>query len=269
MSAEMLIAACNAPVYNTLGQYGFPEVVTDHELLITRATDAALDDLVKLIRSREDGENGVFGASLDDDQLDLFDEDHDSDAGIASQRRELALDVLKDVLSEVFPSIGGFGKGHPELSSEVTYMWVGIGDQKRTVLVTGGLSHGDAPTDVMPALTVLDMLNLFDEPFVRGNEPTDAMPALTVLDFLYPVDEPFVRPGAEAPAPAPARTLDTDELYALNDRITAQLGARGWTADTEEDYDSLNDLTHTIAEKQVSINELIEAFVAENGPRKV
>lgn len=61
----------------------------------------------------------------------------------------------------------------------------------------------------------------------------------------------------------PTRTLDSEELYKLNDQITAQLAERGWHAETEEDYAALDDLTHALAEHVVQINENIEAFIAK------
>lgn len=33
-------------------------------------------------------------------------------------------------------------------------------------------------------------------------------------------------------------------LIGLNDMLTAELARRGWFANTEDDYDRLNDLTH-------------------------
>lgn len=236
MSAAMLLAGCNAPTYNTPGEFDLPQIITDHELLITRATDVALDDLTKLIRSREDGETAVLEAGLTQDQLDLFDEDHDDVVDIATQRRELALVVLKHVLNEVFPADNGFGSGNPSLNTEVTWMWVTVGDQRQPLLMTGGMSYGDQPTDVMPALIVLDMLDLFKEPFTRpGTEPS-----------------------------APVRTLDSEELYALNDQLTQRLSEHGWNADTEDDDDALNELTHAVAEHHASINALVDVFVAKH-----
>lgn len=35
-------------------------------------------------------------------------------------------------------------------------------------------------------------------------------------------------------------------LYALNDLLTDELEAWGWTAENEADYDALNNLTHDV-----------------------
>lgn len=37
------------------------------------------------------------------------------------------------------------------------------------------------------------------------------------------------------------------DLARLNDLLTMYLGENDWVAETEEDYDLLNDLTHTTA----------------------
>jgi hypothetical protein len=238
MSAAMLIAACNAPVYNTPGDSGLVEIVTDHELLLTRATDEVLDQLVLLIRAREDGDEAFIEASFDEEQLEAFDEERDGDPYIDTIRRKLSVLLIKDALSVIFeqdPS--GDPEEAPTLNSEVTYLIVNVGDQKRTLLITGGLSNGDEPTEAAPSIGLLDLLNLFDEPFVR--------------------------PGTETAAQAeePATALDSDALILLNDHLTAMLAMVGWNADTEDDFDDLNNLTHAVAEKQVGINTEIEAFI--------
>lgn len=48
-------------------------------------------------------------------------------------------------------------------------------------------------------------------------------------------------------------------LVAVNDFLTRQLFQHGWTADSEEDYSDLNDLTHTVA---ASIEGHLAAFTA-------
>ena len=45
-------------------------------------------------------------------------------------------------------------------------------------------------------------------------------------------------------------------LYELNDAITAELASWGWNAETEEEYDALNNLTH-------NVYSMIETFAAE------
>lgn len=229
MSGEMIIAACHAPVYNTPES----EIITDHEVLLTRATHAVLDKLVEILRYQDD-EYGLVETHLDSDQVELLNEDHDDDVDIATLRRALALIVLRDALDEVFPAAGRDGKR--ELSSEVSWLTVGIGDQMRTLLMTGGMTDGDEPTDVMPTVNLLADLELFKEP------------------FMHP----------DAPKAAPANTLDSDELYALNDQLTAQLSALGWTAESEEDFDALNDLAHAIAPMQVRVKGMIDEFMANN-----
>lgn len=248
MSADMIIAVCDAPVYKSHDFVPYPDVITDHQILITRATDKVLDDLATLICSREDGETDTLESGLDEDQLALFDEDHDDDEDIVARRREPALIVLKHLINVVFPADGNFGEGDAWLSSEVTWLWVAIGDQKRCQLITGGLSHGDHPTDAMAAVTVLGMLDLFEEPFLRAGE------------------EPVAPEAGPAPegAPEPERKMTTVELYALNDFLTEQLAARGWNAETDLDYDALNELTHTLAPIQVQVDDLIEKFMSEH-----
>ena len=44
-----------------------------------------------------------------------------------------------------------------------------------------------------------------------------------------------------------ATSLTTEELYRLNDQLTAALSNLQWNADTEEDYDNLNDVVLHIA----------------------
>ncbi|NWN87111.1 MAG: hypothetical protein HLX51_00990 [Micrococcaceae bacterium] len=46
----------------------------------------------------------------------------------------------------------------------------------------------------------------------------------------------------------PAHDMDPGQLTALNDKVTASLSEMGWVADTEDDYDRLNELTHDIAD---------------------
>ena len=45
-------------------------------------------------------------------------------------------------------------------------------------------------------------------------------------------------------------------LYELNDTLTAELASWGWNAETEEEYDALNDLT-------LDVYSMIQAFAAE------
>lgn len=72
-------------------------------------------------------------------------------------------------------------------------------------------------------------------------------------------------PSAPESTPS-ARTLDSEELYKLNDQVTEKLAEHGWHAETEEDYDALNDLTHALAEHAVRIDELMSAFIAKHRP---
>jgi hypothetical protein len=51
-------------------------------------------------------------------------------------------------------------------------------------------------------------------------------------------------------------TLDHEALYTLNDQLTAALASMGWVADSEDDYERLNELTHQVA-------GLVEGFQAE------
>lgn len=39
------------------------------------------------------------------------------------------------------------------------------------------------------------------------------------------------------------------DLFAVNDHLSNLLADKGWTPETDEDYDKLNDLTHEIGEK--------------------
>lgn len=66
--------------------------------------------------------------------------------------------------------------------------------------------------------------------------------------------------GAAPPAP-----LSMDELYSLNDDLTAELAGMGWSAETDGDYDNLNDLVHEVAEATpAERKQLVERF-AETG----
>ena len=318
MSTQMSIAACNAPVYST-GKHGFAfqEVITDHKILLTRATDEVLDQLTELVRSREDDENNVFAESLTSEQLEVFEYERDDDEGIVVKRRELALIVLKYVLGIVFELPKAGSTDVPMLNFSVTWITASIGDQYRTLLISGGPSQGHSPTEAAPAVYLLDLLNLFDKPFVRpgdegsnetiapiapveiedGNPLTLALAWLAArgwtpttsadheaveelvetltdtdnfLDAFVSVDDiidAFIAKNTpSALVPVTTQPLDADELIALNDQLTAQLEAGGWSGGAGQDFDALDNLTHAVAVQQAVINEMIEVFIAENSP---
>ncbi|MCI4659543.1 hypothetical protein [Cryobacterium zhongshanensis] len=234
MSAEMLIAVCNAPVYNT----PHPEIVTDLELLLTRATDEALDQLTLLIRSREDGDAAIFEGHLTEAELEFFSYDRDAGADITAIRRALARCLFMGVLTSVFKP--GTNDEKPSLNQEITWITASFGEQKRTLLATGGLSFGDEPTEAWPAIYLLDALNLFEMPF----EKPDA-------EGATPVEGVVVRAGVQA---------------------AAWLAARGWVAKTAADRSALEELAYTLAEPASfldafdSAEDVIDEFIAASAP---
>lgn len=50
------------------------------------------------------------------------------------------------------------------------------------------------------------------------------------------------------------------DLVAMNDLLTAELSDQGWNAETEEDFERLNDLTHRV---HSLLSDLLGDFVRE------
>lgn len=72
------------------------------------------------------------------------------------------------------------------------------------------------------------------------------------------------RAAAAPPGIVIEHGLSADELYALNDELTQELSYLGWSAETEEDYDALNGLVHTVAESApAQRKQLINDFAAK------
>ena len=46
--------------------------------------------------------------------------------------------------------------------------------------------------------------------------------------------------------------------------LTETLSSRGWNAESDEDFDALNDLVHTISPMQLRIDERITSFNKDN-----
>ncbi|MHA3724199.1 hypothetical protein ACXR2T_10005 [Leucobacter sp. HY1910] len=67
--------------------------------------------------------------------------------------------------------------------------------------------------------------------------------------------------GLSGSAPSP------EDLYALNDELTAGLAEHGWVADTEEDYDRLDDFTHAVAgAPSYERSSLMQSFLNQSDP---
>ncbi|ROR76122.1 hypothetical protein SAMN06295974_3730 [Plantibacter flavus] len=172
MGADMLISAASAPVYRADAN-GVQAPVDDHAVLFTRVTPAVINDVIEIIAFREDHTFGVFiDDTLTEEQLHAFDVAYDSDDLTPGSREAIARELLDALFNTLFSLTddGSFGGHNPE----VAIIDVPFGYRTRVLLVSGGLSWGDQPTDASAPIDFLGELALFDEPFTAdGDEVAD------------------------------------------------------------------------------------------------
>lgn len=261
MSSSMLIAATKAPVYTTPDKNGNVEIVTDYVLIVKQSSQLHLvKKFADLANADGDGffDYPAITENLSDDELEHFGAEFDDTEGIEARRLTLVTSVVDKALGLIFNNYldlvnaenMALEAGIPfentvplELSNEVTwisdrYNAATAWSKSPAFLLSGGLSSGDTPTEAFPALVLLDYLGLFSVPFQR--------------------------PGQETPATTLASEEETKILYELNDHLTEELAAAGWNAESDQDYEELNDLTHNVAQNLLRKDSLVRAFLDQH-----
>lgn len=142
MSAQMIIAAVAMPRYAD-GSDGEPRHCADPEPFMARMTPEKIAEAREMLIS----EDRHF-ALLDTEQQDTV---LDTEDPVRALSDELVLTIVRDALVDTV-----LVPDHPEYDRL-------RGNQGRWLLVTGGMSWGDAPTDVCEATWFLGSLGITEE----------------------------------------------------------------------------------------------------------
>lgn len=167
MGASMLIAASKAPVYeNQDDPRNQPEFVTDLDQIKTRITQADYIKWAREILLEDDGNRWYsmlpdhVAERLEEGITDLIPRDeHGAPEYTEEEFDWSAIFTDTQVAKVVEQAVTDV------LENERDTAWIPFGD--RWYILSGGLSHSDAPTDACEPLWLLGELGLFDDPFPR------------------------------------------------------------------------------------------------------
>lgn len=174
MSASMLITTALGPDMapgTDDGSPDAPQMLLDRRPIEDRIQSRDVLNRAALAFIHED-DLGYQYEIVDEGDLELFDVTIDSEDQVTQEQRDLALRVLRAAIDELFPLDDTNSPDHAsarsfDLSDEVTWNVIEHGGMRRTQLMTGGLSHGDHPTEAFAPLHLIAEIGLFDQPLPR------------------------------------------------------------------------------------------------------
>lgn len=224
------IVQCNAPIYRTADDNGCAQLIEDRALIIERALTPRFQEATLRVE-HEQADAGFSQDVLNQADYEILDPDNDSEPGITDARRVVANKVLLAAINRIFPPAS---ENQMRISTQSSLLQVGTPEQPAMIMVTGGMTTDDRPTDDFGALVFLQAIELFVETFPRAGQPLCADIALN----------------------------EDVDLTSLNDELTQTLAEEGWEADTEADYDLLNELTLNVGIHEQGKYHLIQRFLA-------
>lgn len=171
MSAQMLIAMCQAPVYRQK-QIPTPETKIGSMTIYHPAADLAVTDLDTLMaRVREprwieaarnlllEDDGNQYGLELlSQDVIETFEQGPELEGDSAPRvTDDIVAQCLQKIISQYV------------IQYDSSVVWVR--PENRWYLATGGMSHGDAPSESASSIWFLDELGIFAEPFENNLAP--------------------------------------------------------------------------------------------------
>lgn len=233
MDSNSVIYSCNAPVVPRPNE---PQdlLVLNTPMLSHWGNESAITSLVELMCADVNEENGTFDEYLPPNVAELFTTEHDGHSVAVMVRRATATNVLNSIVNDVFLGYSATRNiALCTLHPAVTQLTITVSGARKTLLATAGaIAESEDNEDVAFAIKIMAALDLF---------------------------------GAEHPDhPQPAETLSSDELIELNDIVTMRLAMEGWGAQTEDDYEDLNELVHSVARYEAQMRREVNDFLEKH-----